>query len=66
MQTDERHRRKHLQLSRREQSKPESVELGEFLTELVGEFLSTQKAKNVEFKTNIARVSLTWCSIAAN
>jgi two-component system sensor histidine kinase PilS (NtrC family) len=40
-----------LQLSRREQSKPESVELHEFLTEVVGEFLSTQKAKNVDFKT---------------
>jgi two-component system sensor histidine kinase PilS (NtrC family) len=43
-----------LQLSRREQSKPESVELHEFLTEVVGEFLSTQKAKNVDFKTNFA------------
>lgn len=42
-----------LQLSRREQSKPESLELNEFLTELVGEFLSTQKAKNVDFKTNL-------------
>jgi two-component system sensor histidine kinase PilS (NtrC family) len=40
-----------LQLSRREQSKPESLELNEFLSELVGEFLSTQKAKNVDFKT---------------
>jgi len=42
-----------LQLSRREQSKPESLELNEFLTELVGEFLSTQKAKNVDFKTHL-------------
>ncbi|HKJ18325.1 MAG TPA: ATP-binding protein [Xanthomonadales bacterium] len=43
-----------LQLSRREQSKPESVELHEFLSELVGEFLSTQKAKNVDFKTHFS------------
>jgi two-component system sensor histidine kinase PilS (NtrC family) len=43
-----------LQLSRREQSKPESLELSDFLTELVGEFLSTQKAKNVDFKTHFA------------
>lgn len=43
-----------LQLSRREQSKPETVELNEFLSELVGEFLSTQKAKSVDFKTNFA------------
>lgn len=42
-----------LQLSRREQSNPESVELNEFLTELVGEFLSSQKAKNVDFKTHL-------------
>jgi two-component system sensor histidine kinase PilS (NtrC family) len=42
-----------LQLSRREQSKPETVELNDFLSELVGEFLSTQKAKNVDFKTNL-------------
>lgn len=43
-----------LQLSRREQSKPETVELREFLTELVGEFLSSQKAKNVDFKTQFS------------
>ncbi len=43
-----------LQLSRREQSKPETVELNEFLTELVGEFLSSQKAKNVDFKTQFS------------
>ncbi len=43
-----------LQLSRREQSKPESLELNDFLSELVGEFLSTQKSKNVDFKTHLA------------
>ena len=42
-----------LQLSRREQSRPESLELGEFLKELVAEFLSSQKAKSVDFRSEV-------------